>query len=268
MRKTFFSILLIFLSSVIPYNVYSENSIDVNILRKDIRSYFSNTSDKEINTLIESGMIEWSPSSDRDFRLLPDISFKNKILSSIKNLNFNIATECLFFIPYKKENKESRKNALLDSFTVATNIEKLKGIKYYSVSQKGDRVLFEKASIVSGRVSYPVNRVPPTHSIVAQIEDSTFGNNRYRIEYSSSSDYLVMKMSNAERLSIGLVPVAGRESLLFYIIIIPAEEGFLLYSNGVGKATSTNFLKKRVTQSIQNRVVALHNWFKESYNNL
>ena len=268
MRKAFFSILLIFLSGVIPYKAYSESNIDINVLHKDIRTYFSRISDKEINTLIESGMIEWSPSSVEDFRLIPDISFRNDILSRIRSLNFNIATECLFFIPYKKDNTERKKNALLDSFTITTNIEKLKGIKYYSVSQKGDRVLFEKAAIVSGKVSYPVSRVPPIHSIVAQIEDSVFGNNRYRINYSSTSDYLVMKMSNMERLSIGIAPVAGRESLLFYIIIIPIEEGFLLYSNGVGRATSTGFLKRRVTQSIHNRVVALHNWFKESYNNL
>ncbi|MCL2792398.1 MAG: hypothetical protein FWD87_04835 [Spirochaetaceae bacterium] len=254
---------MIFLSGVTPYNVYSDN----NILRNDIRTYFSRLSDSEINTLIESGMIEWVPSSVEDFRFIPDIPFRNEILNRIRQLDFNIATECLFFIPYRKI-KDSKQSVLIDSFSIATSIEKLSGIKYYSVSQRGERVLFERAEIISGRVSHPVTIVPPVHLIIAQIEDSTLGSNRYRIEYNSSSDFLVMKMSNMERLSFGFIPVIGREALLFYIVIIPTEQGFLLYSNGIGKTMNTGFLRRRVTQSVHNRVVALYNWFKESYSSL
>jgi len=269
MKKIFLSILLLSLSGVIPYIAYSDNNIyDVNIMHKDVKSYFSDISDKEILTLIKSGMIEWFPSSFEDFRFIPDIPLKKEILNSIKKINFNVATESLFFIPYKNENKDSRKKLLIDSFTIATNIEKLKGVRYYSVSHKGERVLFEKAEIISGRVSYPITEVPAAHFINAQIEDSTFGNYKYKIEYNSLSDFLVMKMSNIERLSLAFIPVVGKESLLFYIVIIPAEEGFFLYCSGISKTLDSDYIKKRVTQSVYNRVIALYNWFKESYNSL
>ncbi len=264
MRNFFFSILLVFLLGTIPYKVYSDN----NILQKDIQLYFSNIDESDINSLIESGMAERYPSSPEDFKFIPDISYKKEIFDSIKKINFNIAAECLFFIPYKEENKDSRKNLLTDSFTIATNIEKLKGIKYYSVSHKSERILFENAEILEGRVSYPITKVPLTHSIIAQIQDTTFGNNKYKIEYNSYSGFLVLKMINIERLSLGFIPVVGKEALLFYIIIIPGEEGLFLYSNGISKTVDSDFIKKRVTQSVYNRVIALYNWFKESYNNL
>ena len=268
MRKIFFSILLMCLSGAIPYKIYSDNNIDVNTMQKDIKSYFSHITDKEISTLFETGMIEWFPSSVEDFRLIPDISLKKDITDNIKKVKFNIATESLFFIPYKKENKQSRENALIDSFTIAANIENLKGLKYYSVSHKGERVLFEKVEIISGRISYPVTTVPATHSISAKIEDSTFGNYNYKIDYNSSSDFLVMKMSNTERLYLAFIPVVGKESLLFYIVLIPGEEGFFLYSSGISKTLDSDFIKNRVTQSVYNRVMALYNWFTASYNNL
>ncbi|MCL2705851.1 MAG: hypothetical protein FWE72_06555 [Spirochaetaceae bacterium] len=269
MRKLFFSILLLFLSGVIPYIAYSDSNIyDADIMYKDIKTYFSHISDQEIEALMGSGMIERFPSSAEDFRFIPDIPLKKDISDSLKKIKFNIATESLYFLPYKKESEDNRKTLLIDSFTIATNIEKLKGIKYYSLSHKGERVLFEKAEIISGRVPYPVTEVPTTHLITAQIQDSTFGDYKYKIEYNSLSDFLVMKMSNTETFSLAFFPVIGKESLLFYIIIIPVEEGFFLYCSGICKTIDSDYIKKKGKQYVYNRVIALYNWFRESYNSL
>ncbi|MCL2295006.1 MAG: hypothetical protein FWC36_09105 [Spirochaetes bacterium] len=267
MRNIFFSILMVFLSSVIPYKIYSDSNIDENILRKDIKSFFSSMSNEEINTLIEFGMVERFPASSDDFRLIPDISSKREILENKRNIRFNVATESLFFIPYR--NKDGKKNALFDSFRVTTNIEKLEGIKYFSVSNNEDRILFDRVEILSGRVSYPITKVPTSHTITARIRDSVFGSNRYKIEYDTSSGFLVMRMSNTERLSLGFVPAVARGSLMFHIIIIPGEEGLFLYCSGIGRTTvGNNFITRRITQSVYNRIIALYNWFYESYNDL
>ena len=269
MRNIFFSILLLFLFSFIPITIYSDNNMyDENIFRKDIKLFFNNISDEDIKTLIESGMVDNFPESLEDFKFIPDISSKKEISDTIKKLKFNIASECLFFIPFKKENQNSRKNALIDAFTIATNIEKLKGVKYYSVSSKGEKVLFEKSEIISGKVLYPITEIPASHLITAKIEDSTFGNNKYKIEYKSSSESIMMKMSNIDRLFFAFFPVVGKESLLFNIVIIPGEEGFFLYINGISKTVDTESINKRITQSVYNRLVALYNWFKENYNTL
>jgi hypothetical protein len=75
-------------------------------------------------------------------------------------------------------------------------------------------------------------------------------------------------MTNIDRLYLTFIPVVGKESLLFYIVIIPGEEGFFLYSTGVTKSLDSDYIKNRVTQSVYNRVIALYNWFKETYSSL
>jgi len=256
--------------NIIPHTIYSDKIYYTDTFHKDIKSYFPNIENTEITLLLETGTIERFPASIDEFKFIPDIPLKKEISDSIKKLNFNVAAECLFFIPYKKDKTASKRNALLDSFKIATNIEKLKGIKYYSVSHKGEKVLFEQVEIISGRIPipYPETAVPVFHSITAKIQDSTFGNNKYKIEYCSLSDFLLMEMTNIDRLYLAFIPVVGKESLLFYIIIIPGEEGFFLYSAGVTKSLDSDYIKSRVTQSVYNRVIALYNWFKETYSSL
>ena len=236
---------------------------------KEFSRFFSRIEKSEIETLIKEGRIDRYPSSHLDFKLLPELKDRNRILKDIEKTDFNTAIESVFYFTYPSV--RDKKYIIMDSFNILTDIKKLEGITYYSYSHKEERVLFSKVEIQSGQTrpltaaEASMSSLPEKHTMTALIEDTTFGNNKYLIDYSVSDESLVMKMSNLERITLAFFPVVKKNGLIFYTAVIPAENGLIIYCNGISRTIDSDFIRNRIGISIYNRVTALFNWFKSSY---
>ncbi len=236
---------------------------------EEFSRFFSRIEKSEIEKLLSEGRIDRYPASHLDFKLLPELKERNRILKDIEKTDFNTAIESVFYFSYPSS--RDKKNIMKDSFHILTDIKKLEGITYYSYSHKEERVLFSKVEIQSGQITPATDAapaetfLPEKHTMTAMIEDTTFGNNKYLIDYSVSDDSLVMKMSNLERITLAFFPVVKKNGLIFYTAVIPAENGLIIYCNGISKTIDSDFIRNRIGISIYNRVTALYSWFKSNY---
>ncbi len=260
-----FSILPLLLLFLFSLSAYPDTGTDI---KSNLKLIFPGLENNEITEIISRGRTDRNPISVSDFRFLPDIPERDQILSDLEKTDFNTATESIFFIPDKGTKAYNRETVIKECFSVLTDIEKMKGITYYSVSHKKERTLFTDAEITSGRIIKPVTTLPEKHSINASIEDTTFGSNNYEMVYYISENYLIMKMDNSERLSLGFIPVAGKGALVFYISVIPAEKGVFLFCSGTSRTVDSEFIRKRVRESVYNRITALFRWFSDNYNGI
>ncbi|MDX9800682.1 MAG: hypothetical protein RBT69_05020 [Spirochaetia bacterium] len=234
----------------------------------DFKNFFSRIEKTEIEKLLSDGRIDRYPSSHLDFKFLPELPDRKNIINDIEDTDFNTAIESVFYIDYRSAGRE-KSNAIPDSFNILTDIKKLEGITYYSHSRKEERLLFSKVEVESGE-TWPVTSQPDSvkqknHALTAFIEDTTFGNNKYLIDYSLTAESLVMKMSNLERIKLAFFPVVKKNGLIFYTVVIPAENGLIVYCNGISKTIDSDFIRNRIEISIHNRVTALYSWFENNY---
>ena len=271
MRTMFFSILTVLQFALFSFNVFPDVNHDFS---DDINIYFPDLNENEKQILISKGRIDRYPDAINDFALIPGISLKNKIRDEIEKTDFNTAIESVFYSSYKagagtasdNENSHKIQFAINKAFEIITDIEGLSGITYYSISDKKEKVLFTGARILTGQITGNVsNNIPAEHTITAVIEDTTFGINKYIIEYKFSDNHIVMKMSNLEKLKLGFIPVSGKNELVFHIAVIPAESGMFVYCSGICKTINAPFIRNRIRDSIYNRVTALYYWFSDNF---
>jgi len=274
----FFSILTVLQFALFSFNVFPEVNHEFS---DDINIYFPDIDEKEKQILKSKGRIDRYPDAFNDFALIPEISLKNKIREEIEKTAFNTAIESVFYSGYKTEaaadpgrdtfdnnndNSDKIQSAINKAFAIITDIEGLSGITYYSISDKKEKILFTMSRILTGQITgKESSNIPMEHTITAVIEDTTFGINKYIIDYKFSDNHIVMKMSNLEKLKLGFIPVSGKNELVFHIAVIPAESGMFVYCSGICKTINAPFIRNRIRDSIYNRVTALYYWFSDNF---
>lgn len=256
MKRVFFTILITLFFASLP--LWAEtNLMTSESFEYTVKDFFPSITVDEIEILKNSGRIDkWD-----NLALYPQIPEKAEITSLISASEFNIITESIFLIkdPPSSNNFFTQKEKLEAAFESLSDINSLKGINYYSNSKKKDRVLFTEVSDVKVIGEYP------NQTITALVEDSTFDENLYKIDYKIYDSYIAMEMVNLEKLKYSVFTVSQPMEMIFSLTVIPTDEGLLLYCAGVAKTIKAEFLKKRVTSSVSNRVTALYNWFKNNY---
>ena len=146
----------------------------------------------------------------------------------------------------------------------------MEGIQYYSHSREKYRTLFAEAYPVEGenrkqRAEIPAfNENIKNYSFNCYIRDLSFGKNYYKLDYTVSDNYLIMKMTNLDDMRYKLIPVIGEKDLTFYLIIIADSDELAIYCSGICSHTDAGFLKKKIRNSIHSRVVALYDWFSDN----
>ncbi len=99
------------------------------------------------------------------------------------------------------------------------------------------------------------------YSFNCYIRDLSFGKNYYKLDYTVSDNYLIMKMTNIDNMKYKFLPVIDEEDLTFYLIIIADEDEMAIYVSGICSHMNAGFLKKKIRNSIHSRVEALYDWF-------
>ena len=273
MRKHLISILtlLLFLSPLFCIYGETENisvqeikgrNIDDNKITDD---YFSSVPDSDLLKLEKEGKLTLFLEKGQPPIYLPDVRERSELNEEINENSFNTGIETIFLHREKKYLK-----SIEEYFKILTNIKSLEGIQYYSHSRERYRLLFEEAYPVVGTSRKKPAETPlfnekiRHYSFNSYIKDLSFGRNYYKMDYTVSDNYLIMKMTNIDDMRYGIIPVIDREDLTFYLIIMADGDELAVYCSGMCSHVNAGFLRKKIRNSIHSRVEALYEWFKDN----
>jgi hypothetical protein len=178
----------------------------------------------------------------------------------------DIIVEALFLWPSPRTGHPGAET--LAAYNVLRSISTLQGIEYYSASRKKIRPLYTYSSLITGPEDQtPVrdarlDRMPVFPEILhARQNDTTFGDNRYRIVLSGGPDFVAQHSTNLTRLSLGIVPVAGPGDVNVRILVVQVDEGLLFYLASSARAALVPGIRNTLETSFINRAAAVYAWF-------
>lgn len=211
-------------------------------------------------------VMQSSSGKDTVLKLAPDHPAAREIRSDLATENPDIAVEALYL--WKVPRAALPAAEMLAAYNVLRAIGTLQGIQYYSASRKKIRPLYEYSSLITGPEDQtPVrdtslDRIPASReTLYARQNDTTFGDNRYRIVLSGGPDFVAQHSTNLTRLSLGIVPVAGPGDIHVRLLIIRVDEGLLFYLASSARATLVPGVRGTLETSFSNRAAAVYAWF-------
>ncbi|HOX91863.1 MAG TPA: hypothetical protein PLC54_03010 [Spirochaetales bacterium] len=178
--------------------------------------------------------------------------------------NPDVIVEALF--SWKKPVGSSKGN-LLSIYNIMRAIGSLEGIEYWSESRGKMRLFYEQSSLVSGpdgKTRIPdqaQSMLPASERLYARQKDLSFGDNIYRIDLVSGSDWLLFTSVNLTAMRYGIVPVAGPEKVSVRILMINADDAILFYAVSSARAAMIPGMRGKLEDSFGNRAAAIYAWF-------
>ena len=162
----------------------------------------------------------------------------------------------------------SAPDEILRAYNALRSIGRLEGIEYYSASRGRMRTLYERSTLMAGPdsdVALPDARLPSLpaggETLYALQRDTTFGENRYRVELSSGDGYVRQSSSNLTEMRLGFIPVAGPGDVVVRVLVLQVDEGLLFYVASSAKAPVVPGVRGSLERSFANRAAAAFAWF-------
>ena len=206
---------------------------------------------------------------------LPQLCPKNETLARLiererLDLEPSVMVETLNLYRKPPEAAKAAMNIREESelFNGILALSTLTGLQYFSVSRGEMRTFYETSYVIdgpSGKKPIPDPVLPFSRSgitIYARQKDLTFGDNRYKYDYTVSSGALIFAQQNLTSLSYGIIPAIGRNKLRSIFAILDAEEYLLIYAVSMAKTASVPGMRERIGNSFTNRVEAVLHWFQ------
>ena len=153
-------------------------------------------------------------------------------------------------------------------YQILHRFRSMEGTLYYSASRDRMREFY----LESYRIPGPDNAEPlpdpvplsvaDRASLFIEQEDSSFGRNRYTVDYARSGAWLSISISNLTTVTYGFLPVLRPGRFRSALAIADDNDGGLLVF-GIASVDplTTVVVGDRITRSIFNRSVALFRWF-------
>lgn len=205
--------------------------------------------------------IKHKDKEDIVLEILPSTSYETVLKEAVNGENPEMLVEAMFRV--KSESNKST-NELLDLLLQSST---LKGIEYFSRGENKIETLFHQAYSVgeNGKPVPDLTNPDDLKHLKGEIflEDNSFGDLNYIVDYYDSEDSCGMIMENNSSLKAMFLTLAkpGEVKLLYQVI--PTEDGYLLYGAALSKVKVPFFLKEKFSQSLYNRLEAVINWFEE-----
>ncbi len=144
------------------------------------------------------------------------------------------------------------------------DFESMQGVKYYSVSGDKQKVLFKKSygtdnAFKKTRFS-EVTDLPLSEALRFYQQDRILGDNYNTVNLYSQKDEIAAHYHNHKKLTYAFVTVVAPGNLNTFIVVTDSDAGQDLYMVSFVKMGSVPLLKKRISRSFGNRLVALYNW--------
>jgi len=219
--------------------------------------------------IAESGSIRQSSlGKATGLSLAPDHFAAGEMRAALATEKPDIIVEALFL--WQKPTAGPLEAEILAAYNVLRSVSTLQGIEYYSATRKKIRQLYSYSSLITGPedqtpiLDSRLYRIPQSReTLYARQNDTTFGDNRYRIELSAGMDYVVQHSTNLTKLSLGIVPVAGPGNIHVRLLIVRVDEGLLIYIASSARATLVPGVRTTLEESFGNRAAAVYAWFSK-----
>ncbi|MDR2468530.1 MAG: hypothetical protein LBD22_06180 [Spirochaetaceae bacterium] len=213
---------------------------------------------------------------DMRLELIPRYAALNEMIEKlVSELNPSIMVESICW--YKKP-ASRQKLWNIDEKTKLFNgilsLSTLEGLRYYSVSRKKTRLLYEISHVVDSPEAknklpdplFTVRNLPAHLVLYAKQKDLTFGENIYKFDFWVRNDGILFQQTNLTPISYGIIPVLGKEKLRSIVTVLDLREGILIYTISMADALSFLGMKNRVGVSFASRSEAILSWFREKAN--
>ena len=102
--------------------------------------------------------------------------------------------------------------------------------------------------------------IPPTETLHFYQRDQILGDNYNTASYHSAPGEITAHYRNSRKLTYAFLTVVAPQHLNTFIVLTPQDEGCHLYVASFVKTASVPLLKKRISRSFGNRLVAVYNW--------
>ena len=220
----------------------------------------------ECASLRDSGEITRFQDKSFSSLMFPEKTLASKIVSDMKALPAVILVEALFAIPVEKD-LIVQDDFRLKIYNILHKIDTMKGLKYYSETDKRMNVMFNDSYVIANpdsRTALPnpvLQRIPVWDRIYVFQDDARFDENTYEATYLYSNNTYRLSMRNLTTMYYGIIPLVQPKKLLLDMIVLPGEDHILFYSC-IGADTYTLFgLEKKALPSFSNRIKSLFSWF-------
>lgn len=265
------SVLLLFLSGF-PVCAQSESSLPV------LNDVLPSISAEDRSVLLTDGELLRFHADGVSPGLLPNTSLTAGIARQMIAGDLNIGIEGLFFVDagdlpsgYSETPADERELIL---YNILRSVSTLQGLEYYSASRNEIRLLFEESWVIAD-VKKPkdalpdpiVSTIPDEDTVLIHQKDKTFGNNQSEMTFHARSDVIAAGIINLTPMRYkGIIKVVNPENMQIYLIIVPVEEGLLMYGTMSARTRDVKSFISRARNSFTNRVIALTGWYRTRLN--
>lgn len=210
--------------------------------------------------------------------LLPNTELTAGIARKMISGNLNIGIEGLFFtsadsLPsaYKSMPAEERELIL---YNILRSVSTLEGLEYYSASRDEMRLLFEESWVIAdpdnSKEALPdplVSTIPSEDSLFIHQKDKSFGSNESEMNFLAGSGAFASDVINLTTMRYkGIFKVVDPENMQIHLIVVPVEEGLLMYGTMSAQTRNVKAFLDRAQNSFTNRVIALTEWYGKRLN--
>lgn len=259
-RRYFCKFCVLFLSLFTLSTIYSQN---LQII-----------SDSLLAELKDKGFVSCSEVKNYDFsfKYCPNTAICKKTINSwTKNEKPVFNSESLYLVSKKTliENSKDKNNSdvsLNKVSQIIRSVSKMKGMKYYSNSKKKWRTLYHQANLIAGpndKTYIPdvINDNADGMKLYCVLDDNTFGEGVYELNYSQTENEVSVCFTNIEPLKLGPITGVKKDNLKINLTVVDYGDNFLVYMVTQAYYPSLSILEKKLQESFESRVNAIYNWF-------
>jgi hypothetical protein len=236
--------------------MFDQNKTSGNV--KDI------VNEKYYSELIRSGkVVITSEEGKNQLELIPKTQYASKIKSNLvekKAKHYYYTYEALYFIPNTITVQKASE--------IARSISKMNGIKYYSNTRRKITTLYKKAYMIENANSTVAvadknsgNCDGKTYYCL--MDDASFGETRYRLDYSQTQSELLTVFTNTDDMGLGLIRAIMPEDLVINLLIQECNDGMVVYLCADLDSKKMPGVRGKITESMTARMDAISGWFVE-----
>lgn len=229
---------------------------------------------EQYQKLLSLGSISDSrDNGSKELTLLPETVYSDKVKASMvakESKNFPFTYEGLYLLNkqdlLKKSNSTKETITIEDVSKVTRSVSKMQGMKYYSTTKKKECVLYEKAYMIAdekGSTAIPDQNTGNADGQVSYCyqDDSSFGVNRYKLNYFQSDDSLMAQFVLLDTMGLGPFKAIYPGKMVINIVVVDCGDDLLLYMNTDLDSVKFPGIKGQITDSMTSRMDAVFNWF-------
>ncbi|MBO4533944.1 MAG: hypothetical protein IKX70_07355 [Treponema sp.] len=198
-----------------------------------------------------------------NLELIPKSQYASKLKSNLiqkQPKHFYYTYEALYYLP--------KTITVQRASEIARSISKMVTIDYYSNTRRKVTQLYKKAYMIENEKSSAAisdsnygNCDGKTYYCL--MDDASFGETRYRLDYSQSESELLTVFTNTDDMGLGLIRAIMPQDLVINLLIQECDDGMVVYLCADLDSKKMPGVRGKITESMTARMDAISGWFVE-----